>query len=605
MLSGWWLPFYGLAGAVFTLPWTIKRTGPRPVAYLNLLMTVLAFGHCLFLLSESWGQPPVPFQWTWWDVLGLRFNLDLEFSALNFSAATVVTGLSLLAQVYALGYMEKDWALARFFALMGFFEGAICGLALSNSVLVSYGLLEMLTLSTYLLVGFWYAQPQVATAARDAFLTKRVGDLMLLGGLVALATFAPSLNFHDLAVWADHSTLPPYTIDLIGLALIAGPTGKCAQIPLHFWLDEAMEGPNPASILRNSVVVAAGAFFLIKMQPVIAHSTIALGALVVIGSVTAIGASLVSLAQIDIKRAISHSTSAYLGLVFVAVGFQQSEVAFLFLLTHALAKALIFMSVGSVILTTNTQNLNEMGGLGKRMPATYAAFLVGSASLIAALPLGSFWSMLFGAQRLWDLSPLATWLIILVNGLTALNLSRVFALIFAGAPQVKTHRAPEVGWQMAVPMISLIMLNLLLPFALWQDRILSLGKTPWFVLCALVASGVIGWAGGESILPLSKGVFSFTWPKSVLVLFDGVHDFLAYDLYIEKLYRWSIIRWISNTAQTVARLDRQWVDGLVNLVGASTLISGESLKRSGSGRAQFYLLTMLVGMLVVVVLVAR
>jgi NAD(P)H-quinone oxidoreductase subunit 5 len=374
---------------------------------------------------------------------------------------------------------------------------------------------------------------------------------------------------------------------------------------LHFWLDEAMEGPNPASILRNSVVVAAGAFFLIKMQPVIAHSTLALGALVVIGSVTAVGASLVSLAQIDIKRAISHSTSAYLGLVFVAVGFQQSEVAFLFLLTHALAKALIFMSVGSVILTTNTQNLNEMGGLGKRMPATYAAFLVGSASLIAALPLGSFWSMLFGAQRLWDLSPLATWLIILVNGLTALNLSRVFALIFAGAPQVKTRRAPEVGWQMAVPMISLIMLNLLLPFAFWQDQILPLGKTPWFVLCALVLSGVIGWAGGESILPLSKGIFSFTWPKPVLVFFDGVHDFLAYDLYIEKLYRWSIIRWISNTAQTVARLDRQWVDGLVNLVGASTLISGESLKRSGSGRAQFYLLTMLVGMLVVVVLVAR
>jgi len=213
--------------------------------------------------------------------------------------------------------------------------------------------------------------------------------------------------------------------------------------------------------------------------------------------------------------------------------------------------------------------------------------------------------MLFGAQRLWELSTWAVWLIILVNGLTALNLSRVFSLIFAGAPQVKTRRAPEVGWQMAVPIISLIILNLLLPFALWQDQILPLGRTPWFVLFALVASGVIGWGSGELILPLSKGIFRFTWPKSVLTIFDGVHDFLAYDLYIEKFYRWSIIRWISDTAQTIARLDRQWVDGLVNLVGATTLIGGESLKRSGSGRAQFYLLTMLVGMLIVVVLVAR
>lgn len=274
----------------------------------------------------------------------------------------LVTVLSLLAQVFALGYMEKDWALARFFALMGFFEGTMSGLAISNSLLLTYALLEMLTLSTYLLVGFWYAQPLVVTAARDAFLTKRVGDILLLMGVVALATMSGSLNFPEIYKWAETAHLSPTTATLLGLALIAGPTGKCAQFPLHLWLDEAMEGPNPASILRNSVVVACGAYVLIKLQPILNLSPLVLTTLVVIGSVTAIGASMVAIAQIDIKRALSHSTSAYLGLVFIAVGMEWTGFALLLLFAHAIAKALLFMSVGSIISTTTNQDLTEVGG---------------------------------------------------------------------------------------------------------------------------------------------------------------------------------------------------------------------------------------------------
>ena len=153
----------------------------------------------------------------------------------------LVTFLSLLAQIYALGYMEKDWAMARFFGLLGFFEVAISGIAISDSLLLTYALLEMLTLSTYLLVGFWYAQPLVVTAARDAFLTKRVGDVPLLMGVVTLSTIAGSLNFSDLEKWAETATLSPVFGTLLGLALIAAPTAKCAQFPFHLWLDEAME----------------------------------------------------------------------------------------------------------------------------------------------------------------------------------------------------------------------------------------------------------------------------------------------------------------------------------------------------------------------------
>ena len=295
-LSSWWVPFYGLLGAILTLPWAmgiVRRTGPRPAAYFNTLMTVLAFTHSAIVLKEIWNQEPQSFLITWLKAADLDLSVALDVSPITMGATVLITGLSLLAQVYALGYMEKDYALARFFALMGFFEAALSGLALSDSLFLSYALLEMLTLSTYLLVGFWYAQPLVVTAARDAFLTKRVGDLLLLMAVVTLSTLAGSLNFSDLNEWAQTAQLSPLTSTLLGLALIAGPAGKCAQFPLHLWLDEAMEGPNPASVLRNSMVVSGGAYVLFKLQPVLALSPVALTALVVMGTMTAVGASLV------------------------------------------------------------------------------------------------------------------------------------------------------------------------------------------------------------------------------------------------------------------------------------------------------------------------
>jgi NAD(P)H-quinone oxidoreductase subunit 5 len=382
--TGWWIPCYGFLGAILTIPWVtrlVRRTGPRPAAYLNILMTMIAFVHGSAVFSLVWNHEPHRIIFKWLSVAGLDLNLTFELSALNVGAMESVTVLSLLAQVFALGYMEKDWALARFFALVGFFEGAMSAVAISNSLLVSYGLLELLTLSTYLLVGFWYAQPLVVKAARDAFLTKRAGDVVLFAGVIALSSIAGSLDFNDLYDWCETTDITPMTKTLIGLALIAGPIGKCAQFPLHLWLDEAMEGPNPASILRNSVVVTGGAYILIEVHPILYLSPFVMNTLIVIGTVTAIGATLVSIAQIDIKRTISYSTSAYLGLVFIAIGANWISFALFLLFAHAIAKALIFMSVGCVILTTNNQDVTEFGGLAKSMPATTIAYIVGALAM--------------------------------------------------------------------------------------------------------------------------------------------------------------------------------------------------------------------------------
>jgi NAD(P)H-quinone oxidoreductase subunit 5 len=593
--TSWWIPFYGLVGAILSLPWAtgvIRRTGPRPAAYFNLLMTVLACVHGWFILGVALNQPSQEIVFHWLHVADVDISLAITISPISAGAMEVVTSLSLLAQLYALGYMEKDWALARFFALVGFFEAAMTGIAISDSLFLSYALLEMLTLSTYLLVGFWYAQPLVVTAARDAFLTKRVGDIILLMGLVALATLAGSLNFPDLYEWARTANLRPLTATLLGLALIAAPLGKCAQFPLHLWLDEAMEGPNPASVLRNSLVVSCGAYVLIQLEPILALSPVASIVLVVIGTVTAIGASFVAIAQIDIKRALSHTTSAWLGLVFISVGLQRADVAAALLLAHAVAKGLLFMSTGSVILTTNNQNLTEMGGLWSRMPATTSAFVVGTAGLVGLLPLGGYWALSKGINALWVYHPWLVAVFLLVNGITAFGLTRVYRLVFLGKPQPKTRRAPEVAWPMALPMVTLTVLTLMTPLALQQLSLLPPSKYEFLIQTPqllLVSSSILGCTLG-AVVYLPR-----TWSRSVLIPVKFVQDLLAYDFYVDRLYRVTVVFAVGSFSKITAWFDRYIVDGFVNLVGLATVISGQTLKYNTSGKTQFYALTILLG----------
>ncbi len=593
--TGWLIPCYGLFGAILTLPWVtrlVRRTGPRPAAYLNILMTVLAFIHGTALFRLVWNQPPHQVVLNWLSVAGLDLNLTFELSAVNVGAMESVTGLSLIAQIFALGYMEKDWALARFFALVGFFEGAMSTVAISDSLLVSYGLLELLTLSTYLLVGFWYAQPLVVKAARDAFLTKRAGDIVLFAGVIALSSIAGSLDFDDLYNWSDANDASPLTVTLIGLALIAGPIGKCAQFPLHLWLDEAMEGPSPASILRNSVVVTGGAYILIKVHPILYLSPVVTTTMIVIGTVTALGATLVSIAQIDIKRSISYSTSAYLGLVFIAIGAKWISFALILLFAHAIAKALIFMSVGCVILTTNNQDLTEYGGLAKSMPATTLAYIVGTIAMIGIFPFGGFWAFQEGLEDL-RLYPWLIAVLLIVNCLTAFNLTRVFGLVFLGANQPKTRRAPEVPWPLAVPMVFLTIFTLLVPAAMMKLSLLpDLDDISLWEYASISLSSLLGLAGGWWCYCRATVVINRT-PLKFPVLW--IQELLTYDFYVEKFYDVTIVWAVSQLSQLVAWFDRYIVDGLVNSVGFATIFSSEGLKYGTSGQLQSYFLTIAIG----------
>jgi len=589
----WLIPLYGFAGMLLSLPWAsgwIKRNGPRPAAYLNLLVTLVAVLHGSWVLREVLQSGPQLVDIPWFRVADLDLHIGFDLSLTNLAALELVTFMSLICQAFALGYLDKEWSLARFYALVGFFEGAMSGVVLSSNLFMSYFLLEMLTLSTYLLVGFWYAQPLVVTAARDAFLTKRVGDVLLLMSVVALAAWAPSLEFRDLYRWAADAPLSPLAGTLLGLGLIAGPMGKCAQFPMHLWLDEAMEGPNPASILRNSAVVTCGAFVLLKVLPLLQLSPVAMEVLLVVGTISALGGALVALAQVDLKRAFSYSTTSFLGLVFVAIAFQQPLLALLLLFSHGLAKALLFMSVGCVIATTNCQDLTELGGLGPRMPATTGAYLVASAGLTGLVPLGCFWTQAQLVDTLMPQAPFFAAVVLLTNALTMLNLVRVFRQVFLDTPHPKTRRTPEVIWLMALPMVSLAVMVLLTPLVI--DRLIpqhALAQVSLPASLALVASSLAGLAAG-SLIRLDR-----FWSRSVFPPLRTLQDLLAADFYTDRLYRLTIVAFISGLARLTNAFDRTVVSGLANRVGQASLASAETLKLSVSGQLQSYVLTLVAG----------
>ncbi|MEH2350340.1 MAG: NAD(P)H-quinone oxidoreductase subunit F [Nostoc sp.] len=588
----WLVPCYALIGGLLAVPWSpgiIRKTGPRPAGYINLVMTFLAFVHSAIAFQATWNHPAQEVFIPWLSTAGLDLTIALEISSISVGALVVITGLNSLAQIYAIGYMEMDWGWGRFYSLLGLFEAGLCALVLCNNLFFSYVILEVLTLGTYLLVGLWFSQPLVVSGARDAFLTKRVGDLFLLMGVLALWPLAGTWSYPELAEWAATANVNPTTMALVGLALIAGPMGKCAQFPLHLWLDEAMEGPVPSTILRNSVVVASGAWVLIKLQPVLSLSPIVSSAMVAIGVVTAIGASLIAIAQIDLKRCQSYSVSAYMGLVFIAVGTQQNEAALLLVLTNAISAALLVMSTGGIIWNSITQDVTQLGGLWTRRPISAIAFIVGTLGLIGFPPLGSFWALVKLADGLWETQPWLVGVVIAVNALTAVSLTREFGLIFGGKATQMSQRSPEAHWPMILPMVILLAFSLHLPLVLQSLSLLpdweALNKD---VVLLLIWSSI-------SACGITGVVYLGNIPKPIRLPWKGLQDLFAYDFYTPKLYRITIIFGVAKISQLADMIDRFVIDGIVNLVGLFSLLGGESLKYSTSGQTQFYALTVLLG----------
>jgi NAD(P)H-quinone oxidoreductase subunit 5 len=342
------------------------------------------------------------------------------------------------------------------------------------------------------------------------------------------------------------------------------------------------------------VVVGAGAFVLVKLGPVIALSSLLLNVLIGLGVGTAILCSFIALGQVDTKRVISYTLSAYIGMIFIAVGTQSLDTAKFMLFNESFGMALLYMSTGAIIWTNITQDITQMGGLWKRRPITAITVIVGAASIVGIPPLGGFWGILQLINELWLIQPWLVPVVILVNGITTLNFTRLFCLIFLGKSQPMSERSPEPIWLITVPNVFLAFLICHIPIILAQAELIPSWNDIYKPLAIpLVWSTFTGLTIG-SIIYLSNGIV-----KPVKLPIPLVQDFFTYDLYVQRLYQVTIVAVVSLSSRIINWFDRYIVDGFVNLIGIGTLFSGQALRYSTSGQSQLYVLLAFSGLIIV------
>jgi NADH-quinone oxidoreductase subunit L len=355
--------------------------GACALAYVILFNTIDADGRIAIHTHE------------WFKAGPLTVNLGVRIDGLTAVMLVVVTTVSALVQLYSLGYMAGDPGMGRYFGHMCLFTTAMLGLVLADNLFMLFIFWELVGLSSYLLIGFWFHKPSAAAAAKKAFIVTRIGDLGLLAALLLIATRAGTFQIDEIQHLAIAGGLSSTVITLFALGVFAGAAGKSAQFPLHVWLPDAMEGPTPVSaLIHAATMVAAGVYLVARFFPVFEVSADARHVVAWIGAITAILAATIALVQTDFKRVLAYSTISQLGYMMLALGAFGYVAAIFHLFTHAFFKALLFLGSGSVNHATNTFDMRKMGGLRKHMPITFWTFLIGSLSLAGIFPLAGFWS---------------------------------------------------------------------------------------------------------------------------------------------------------------------------------------------------------------------
>ena len=423
--------------------------------YLLIVSLAAAFFLSLLVLVRHNGGADLEFSpHTWIDLGDAAIQVGLLLDSVTSIMLVVVTGVSLLIQVYSLGYMRDDPGISRYFAYMSLFTAAMLGLVLSANIVQLYAFWELVGLSSYLLIGFWHDRPSAAAAAKKAFIVTRIGDVGFLLAIIYLFYHGPEfaaagLNpLHIPDIWqaaqplaTGGALLGGGALTLVCLGIFAGAAGKSGQFPLHSWLPDAMEGPTPVSaLIHAATMVAAGVFLVARFFPLFQESREALMVVALVGGFTAFAAATLGLVMDDIKRVMAYSTISQLGYMMAALGLGAFGPALFHLFTHAFFKALLFLGAGSVNHASGTFNMRYMGGLRSSMPWTYGLLLVGGLSLVGIVPLAGFWSKDEIITAAWlGGGPVDTWVAQTVFGLlvaaallTAFYTFRMVFLTFHG-----------------------------------------------------------------------------------------------------------------------------------------------------------------------------
>jgi len=453
----------GFAWAIFLLPvgsFALIALGlrrqPRIAGYLTIVCIGAAFVLSLWALEAVDAHHGVQLAYSghdWLSFPSFKFNIGVRIDGLTAVMLVVVTSVSLLVQIYSHGYMSGDPGYGRYYAYMSLFTASMLGLVLADSVLMIFIFWELVGLCSFLLIGFWFYKPSAAAAAKKAFITTRVGDVGFMVGILIIWTKTGTFNVAEIQHAALAGTIGATTLTLFALGVFAGAAGKSAQVPLHIWLPDAMEGPTPVSaLIHAATMVAAGVYLVARFFPVFASATGALHTVAWIGAITAIVAATMGIVNPDIKKVLAYSTISQLGYMMLSLGSGAYVAAIFHLMNHAFFKALLFLGSGSVSHATNTFDMRQMGGLRKVMPFTFITFLIGSLSLSGIPPFSGYYSKDDILHAAWDTNKILFVLAFLVVFMTAFYMFRAIFLTFFGEFRggMPHHDHWTEGWQ-AIP----------------------------------------------------------------------------------------------------------------------------------------------------------
>ncbi len=496
----------------------------------------------------------------------------------------VVTIVAALVQIYSLGYMHGDPRFARYFAYLSLFTFSMLGLVLAGTYVLMFVFWELVGLTSYLLIGFWFEKKSASDAGKKAFVTTKIGDLGFLLGLVMLIFAVGSASLPEIDYMIANGEIAANMLPLVaiaGILMFCGAVGKSAQFPLHVWLPDAMEGPTPVSaLIHAATMVAAGVYLTARLMGIIMISETMMLVVASVGAFTAFLAASIGLVQNDIKRVLAYSTVSQLGYMIMALGLAGFTAGTFHLMTHACFKALLFLGAGSVIHAVHTNDIQFMGGLHKKLKITSITFLIASLSISGIFPLAGFWSKdeifataLAGGHYIFLLVG------ILVAGMTAFYMFRLYFMTFTGKPrdQHAYDNAHESPRNMTIPLMILAVLSIC---AGWVG-------IPWLhkgyssfvyygavhhvepsILLMLISLAVAISGIGLAYLMYYKGVIS---PVKMAQRFKPIYTFLYNKWYFDELYMAVIVNPTYWLADFLFKFDLIIIDGIVNGTGKLTL----------------------------------
>ncbi len=583
----------------------------------------IGFGFVLFwfLLNDLLNGAGREFSATWFEAGGGVFDLGMTIDPVAIVMMGVITFVSLLVQIYSLGYMRGESRLAWYFAVHSLFVASMLGLVLSNNLLVLYVGWELVGICSYLLIGFWYERRSAAEAAKKAFITTRIGDVGLLVGILLLYNKLGTFHIPTILEAVEAGELSSGIMTLSAILIFLGAMGKSAQFPLHVWLPDAMEGPTPVSaLIHAATMVVAGVYLVARMLPLFEAAPGAGELVIAIGLITAVMGATMALSSTDLKRILAYSTVSQIGFMMLALGHGALAAAMFHLATHALFKALLFLGAGNVLHAVGEHSdvdIRRLGGLRSRMPVTSVVFVIAALALSGIPPLSGFWSKDEILQGIWKDGNPAT-LVITIGAffLSALYMTRLCWLVFFGKLKPENESAHEAPFVMTSPIALLGVLTLVFGFTApdWLDNVFGLpGEATGFgsfvldkadsfhehvVLAAI--SSVVALVGIASGLALYRQGMKL--PQGVDRALSTVRTVVANKYYLDDAYQWTIDRVVLAIGGATAWFDRHVVnDAGVDGTGLFTVKMSRILRRHQTGQVSNYVLGITVGTLIFVV----